>query len=92
MANERLHLLNKGFETGEIVVANQDNTWIASTFKTCDVSPEEHEALMRDLIASYNAIRMLDDLFAEPQRDDHDAVDASIRAEQIVRHALNGKG
>lgn len=40
----------------------------------------------------WNAIDQLDDLFAEPKRDDHDAVDASIRAEQIVRRAINGEG
>lgn len=53
---------------------------------------DECRQVLREMVARWNAIDALDDLFAEPQRDEHDAVDASLRAEQIVRRAINGEG
>ena len=53
----RLHLTTKGpgFDDGEIVVTDQDNGWLVSTFKTCEVSPEAHEALVSNLVDRFNA-------------------------------------
>jgi hypothetical protein len=56
MEDDRLHLLDKGFETGEVVVANQHNHWLVSTFKTCEVTPDTHLAYMRALSARWNAV------------------------------------
>lgn len=58
--SDRLHLLAKGFEDGEIVIANQDNGWLVSTFKTCEVSAEEHENLVAAMVERWNAV---DDVF-----------------------------
>jgi hypothetical protein len=66
------------------------NKW----FATVGDFDNEEEAVReaKAIAARWNAIELLGDLFAEPQVDDHDAVDASLRAEQIVRRAINGEG
>lgn len=84
----RLHLTKDGpgFEDGEIVVTDESNGWLVSTFKTCEVSADEHEALMRSLVASYNACR---DALA--QLDDLELGGPAARdvAAKILRGALN---
>lgn len=85
----RLHLTKDGpgFDAGEIVVTDQDNGWLVSTFNTCEVSAEEHEAIMRDLVAGYNACR---DALAELDNDSSLNISPEVaRAGQILRNALN---
>jgi hypothetical protein len=84
---DRFHVLDKGFGTGEIVVSNQDNWWLVSTFKTCEVSADEHETAVRALVESFNACR--DALAA--MGEGVTTREGAIEARAILRRAVYGR-